>query len=294
MGGFMKIIAITTKDKVFISDNVENKSYHSSQLSYLFFDGEKPQSTFRSDWYWIPKMPIKIERKKADTYENIRWELKEGYPESELTPKVIYDSPDDDDSSFYEVRGLYSEKFDVVPGNLEPIEVEISVISEQDNFEIVKEAFPVSHTILDQLTFNPVLLSTRPSKLSSDEFYKIVREYIKRNINPKYAEITSDYDFCFTVKKIVKLHEPKAYKVDIGTKRRPNYQTRYNQSKSIEIFQMAPKAYQGYTVIESMIGENYKDLEKKVNDYLKELIDKINEPVVECPNCKGHGVVFEK
>ena len=47
----------------------------------------------------------------------------------------------------------------------------------------------------------------RPCKLTSKkQMYSIVRNWIKTNINPKCAEITNDYDFCFTVKR--KLYHP--------------------------------------------------------------------------------------
>ena len=57
---------------------------------------------------------------------------------------------------------------------------------------------------------------------------------------------------------------------------------------------MAPKPYQSYTVIEPIEGEKYQDLEKNIDDYLTKLITYINEPLVDCPHCKGRGVIMDK
>ena len=58
----MKIIAIKTNDGYLISDNSENKGWFTSNLPNLFFDGVKPEKTFKNDWYKIKSNPIKIEK----------------------------------------------------------------------------------------------------------------------------------------------------------------------------------------------------------------------------------------
>lgn len=115
---------------------------------------------------------------------------------------------------------------------------------------------------------------------------------MKANINGKYATITSDYDFCFTVKKVI-YHTPEKYTVNIS-KRKPKYETRYRRNREIVIFESAPKPYNNYTVQKSISGENHKDLEMKVDKYLKDLIEEINKPLIECECCKGMGVILDK
>lgn len=41
----------------------------------------------------------------------------------------------------------------------------------------------------------------------------------------------------------------------------------------------------------SIEGENYVDLQNKVENYLLELMKQINKNYCECPNCKGWGIV---
>lgn len=284
----MKLLAIKTVGNFYLSDNVENKSYHNSIISSLFFDGEKATVTYNSNWYRLPVEPSKVEKKANDKYINKRWELKTGYPVSELTPAIMHVAPDED------VNGLYSPKYDVEPGEMEVVDVEWVVISVEDNFRIEKQAFNVENSILDKIQFNPILLPTKPCMLTSEEFYKIVRRHVQTNIDPKYAQISSDYDFCLTVKKVLRLHDPEPYRVSIGTKRKPKTEIRYNQVKTIEVFECAPKIYNNYTVLKPITGDNYEDLEKKVQEYLTDLMIKINAPVVECKCCGGTGVVIEE
>src|SRR5690606_15220463 len=113
------------------------------------------------------------------------------------------------------------------------------------------------------------------------------------NIDPKYAEITSDYDFCLTVKKKIEI-EPEEYRVNINaaySRRKPKYETRFNRSRSVEIYKTSPEGYQGYPTVDNFTGKDADDLKKNVDNFLEELMKKINEPLVECGCCKGKGVV---
>jgi len=76
-----KIISIKTNEGYLISDNFENKGYFSSNLTNLFFDGEKPEKTFKDDWFKIKNKPIKIEREVLQSPINKRWELKSEFDE---------------------------------------------------------------------------------------------------------------------------------------------------------------------------------------------------------------------
>jgi hypothetical protein len=56
---------------------------------------------------------------------------------------------------------------------------------------------------LERMLTPEFALHERPCSITSKQTYDIVRYYVKENIDPKQAEVTSDYDFCFTVKKKV-------------------------------------------------------------------------------------------
>ncbi|MFK5882928.1 MAG: hypothetical protein QM489_01155 [Candidatus Izemoplasma sp.] len=56
-----------------------------------------------------------------------------------------------------------------------------------------------------------------PCEISSQDLYNIIRERVKQNINYENAAITSDYDFCFTVKRKLQvdwsIHSTKSKKI---------------------------------------------------------------------------------
>lgn len=293
----LQLIAIKTKDKVFVSDNVSNSGYFSSKLSSYLFDGELLTKTYKSDWFTLRQIPSKIEREVPPQKVNIRYELREGFPESELTPKIIEKSYIDEDSPYYEVQGLYERKWDETDAGLEELEFELNIIEERDRFEFTQEKYPVKYNFLNILNIHPILLSTTPCTLSRKDSYDIIRRYVKEKIDPRYAYISSDYDFHFEVKKKVKLHEPFKYEVDVnsGTRRRPKIETRYRHNREVSVIEFAedPSRYKGSTYSPTFNGDNAEDLKNKVEAYLEELLEEINRPYVDCKHCKGAGVVLE-
>ena len=125
----------------------------------------------------------------------------------------------------------------------------------------------------------------------------IVKYDFKENIDSKYATITSDYDFCFTVKKKIELFTPEKYELDVSPikARKPRYETRYRKTREHEIFEMtySPENYKGYTPIKEFEGKDLKDLKHNIEVFCKNLIEKINTPLKDCPHCKGYGVILD-
>ncbi len=292
MGSMLKLIAIKTKDKIYISDNIENSSYFNSVISNRLFDDTNAKITYKPYWYEIEKLPTIVKQKSPDTYTNYRYELKAGFPSNDMIPLIIHESTLEG-TMYEEMSGMYDRKCDKVEGIYEAIEFDIEVISELENFYIEKPKYPYSVSIIDSISIHPVLHPERPSSISGVELYRIIRSYIKNNINPLYAEISSDYDFCLTVHKKIKFTEPEKYSVNIG-KRKTKLETRYRLDRKVTIFESAPKAYQSYTVQQGISGKNYQDLENKIEKYLSDLIQEINKPLIDCPSCKGLGVILDK
>jgi hypothetical protein len=289
----MKLLAIKTKDNFYISENIELRSYSNDNIPSYLFDGEKAEKTLKQYWYSVKQEPKEIIRELPEKQVNTRWELKQGFPESELTPKILKSSPFDEESDYYDVCGLYQVKYETEKAGFEKIDFEIIIIAEDDNFKIIKQDFQVKYNLIDEITIPDVLLPTRPCSISGKQFYDIIRRYVQHNIDSKYAKITSDYDFCFTVTKHLEYASPKPYKVDVGTKRRPNYVTRYNTHRDVKIFETSPQGYSNYPTQEGISGSSYEDLENNIREYLSELIKKINEPAVDCECCGGVGVILK-
>ena len=321
----MKIIAIKSNDGVYLSDCP--KGYQSTWLPNYNFDGEQCRPTFHKDWVLVGGMPNKITKKVTHGNINYRLELIDKSFLSDKVPAVLIREEvcqyEDCEWIWNEehkhLYSLYELKSDSVPDTEEEVEFEIEVIAEIEkimnvdfNFNVNKtqwasdglrviSADNVKHQILDKIIFPEILLPMKPCSFSSDDTYKIVRQYVKENINPKVVKITSDYDFCFTVKKIIPLSSHEKYTVDTNNsifdkrKRKPKYQTRYRKNREAEIFEMTPasKGYQGYTVIQGVRAKNHEDLKEKMDFYLKSLIEFINQPVSDCPHCNGDGVIIQ-
>lgn len=49
--------------------------------------------------------------------------------------------------------------------------------------------------------------------------------------------------------------------------------------------------YKGYPIIPEMCANNENELKEKVDKWLENLIEFINEPLCQCPQCKGLGYV---
>lgn len=146
--------------------------------------------------------------------------------------------------------------------------------------------------------FNPeIFWHTKPCKTNADTTFKIIREHIRSNINGKYARITSDYDFCLTVKKVIPV-KPWVQKTEQLTQKgksykQPRFITRTISKKEVEVFECAPKAYQKYTVVQGFKGDNLADLKANIDKYLEDLMEVINAPLVECECCNGYGHKME-
>lgn len=144
------------------------------------------------------------------------------------------------------------------------------------------------------------MLHTRPCVLPSQQMYAIVRNYIKDNINPSVAKITSDYNFCFNVKRIVTI-KPVAFKTEIHTPRGnsykpPRFKDATKTTKEVDVFEMthALERYKGYTPIAELKGDNLQDLFNNLKAYLEDLMQHINSPLEECKHCNGTGHIWKE
>lgn len=326
----MKIYGIQTKDGVLLSEKLESSYSSGTSLGRYFFNGEKPTETFHKDWVKVTSTPIKIEQTVSQKDINHRYELIDKEMESEKTPLVFMREDiaeyDDDEYEWYwkedfrHLRSLYRVVSDKQPDSMKGVEFEYEQIAEVDEikssegFQYTVLSDPswnhkgtteltessVHHQLIDKIIFPNILLMNKPSKLTSTQMFEIVRQHVKQNIDLKVAKITSDYKFCFTVKKVISISDPYEQKTEIMKQngrpyKSPKYNRRFIRNREVEIFEMTHSQanYDGYTSIPAMIGENIEDLKEKVDKYCKQLIDVINKPLVDCSHCDGRGVLVE-
>lgn len=288
----LKLLILKTGDKFFVTDNIEGKSYFNSVLYQYYFDGKPSLPSFKESWRSIEKIPEKIQFKTNKRGINYRYELDINLNSKfyDKLPKVL--SVDEASEVQDDIIGLYKYVCDYIDGELTDVEFEYEIVCEDENFQVVKPKYKYTSNIITQLTTHIDLRINRPCSIPSKDLYTVVREHVKLNINPKNAVITSDYDFCFTVKKIIKLTKEVIVEENKGTDKRPKWEKRFLNTRLVEVFEMAPAPYRKYTVISPIHGKNYKDLEENITKYLDDLITMINEPLVDCPHCNGEGVIL--
>lgn len=300
----LKIVCIETKNNgVFIQKASTPNVYYYDDLKTYLINGAVPESTAVEKWYKVSDIPERIEKVSPSRKVIKGYKLKLGYIPSEKLPSEV--APDyfncDEDDDKDQFRIFYDEIAEEIPQENINFEFELHVIAERDTWEPIRTDFKLTHGLIDQLTIDPILLPERPCKLDSQQSYKLIRAHIKTNINPKYARVTSDYDFCFAVSKVIPLSERVPYSKNIAkwNAKKPKYVTDYRLNRDVQVFECGPKdqygkVYQGYTGCIEFSGSSYEDLQVNIDSYLKELIDKINEPIYDCPHCKGTGVILEK
>jgi hypothetical protein len=317
MSDVIKIDLVKTDSVCFITDCAKasgyDYNYHSTKIDKLLFDGKIPEQTFTKNWYQIEKYPETIQRQITGERTNERYEINDKDMVSKKLPETI--SIEDKDNYDYEVKNnFYTYMYDTLPNRLEDVLVEINVIMEVDNFKVAPiinytgirkwdykdipyaiKNVDVQHQWLDKLIFPEVLLPSRPCSFSSKQVYDMTRQYVRDHIDGSKAKITSDYDFCFTVKKIVPLIEPEtiSYQNIFARTKRERSKIKYSTKKfnELEIFEMThdQSRYNNYTVIKPIYGENEDDLKTKMDEWLDTLIEIINKPLEMCPHCNGKG-----
>jgi hypothetical protein len=300
--------------------------------SYLF-NGEPAMPTWTRTWFKIPKQAA-VTKLQPERQENHRFELQDATLADRLpltipfvvesygvtsTPNVAYG-----DYHWYltgaytAYESLYRYAYDKVQPDPEPVEllaaqeIELPDFDAPVTFEYAtsKKCFydewrptvikreNTSSQLIDRLFFPDLVLHERPSSITSGQMYAIVRQWVKDHIDPKEAEITSDYDFCFAVEKRVPLNQPVTYREEIlnaggRSFRNPRYKHETRTHRKYKVFEMthSPENYKGYTPIAGMTGNNLAELQAKIDFYLDDLMTIINEPICECPTCNGCGVL---
>lgn len=309
----MKIVGIKTPNKLFVAEQVKQHytgKYNYNSLSKYVINGEPVGESFLPNWSAIDSEPITVERWKSQPAINKRFELMEPDLACERIPLIVaYEDAVGRDADSYEYwkepYAQYKSLYKFFEDNQEPVLVpvefeyeqiaEVDKLPEQGSYVFAGvSANKVYHEFVDTLLYPEPLLAGRPSALSAKDSYNLIRTYVKQHIDYSVAKIKSDYDFCFEVAKIIPLSETEQYTVVLNalSKRKKKYEQRYRSARSVTIFRMAPTPYQDYPVVVGFAGATQTELSENIERYLSDLIATINEPVKDCPHCKGRGVLF--
>lgn len=335
----IKIEAHKTNLGVFfkIIGNYGLQTLKSTNLSSINSTPIADIETAYAGWYVIDELKGFM-RTKAAQNVLIGFDLIQTHLECDKIPKHIriedIEEEWNEDSSKYEwtgkhagLRELYSSSYEYIEGGEEevfpeitykdeltisnwksPVEMKVNVQQEgrYGSVNIVETDLSKIATFsdLDRMLVPEFMLPERPCSLSSQQVYKIIRAHVIANIDGKVAKIDSNYDFCFSVQKIVST-APYEYKKEILTSKGNSYKPpRFSKetlsTKKARIFEMTwygadkGRGYGDYTCVEAWRGDNLEDLHNNIKRFLDELMHVINSPAHECKECNGCGTIFSK
>lgn len=291
-----------------------NLIYIKCDKDYLY-DGVPSKTTFHKEWRSIPSIPNVVKRIITKYFKSFKLKYPEQFShlpvERPFDECVLgYDRDEDPiykkdfDPCLYTRVYAQEETEEILKVNWNLIDtVEFIEPPKHFNFKIDTSAYKKEITepntpLINQIIVPNLLIHETECYLSSHEMYQIVRKHIKENIDLNVAAITSDYDFCFEVCKLIELWKPEEFRSNLNefTKKKPKYETRYRNSRKVIAFSMtySPKKYEGYPVIPEFRGDSWEDLREKVQDYLDKIMKGINEPLRDCPHCKGMGIFINE
>ena len=294
---------VTSAGKVFNATKSDTwKSI--SGIDKFLFNGVKGKPTFHQNWVELDSVPIKIEiiQPQFNKYYTLKDEFKHlqdkfpvgldvagasQFPFGVLDEMYLYNN-DRLDDKVEEVLFMLHDAGEFVVKDPTNFSYEISGKFNKKS-SIGREV--IQHDTLAILFVPSIVVNNIPCSISGEHLYDIIRQHIKANINHDVARITSDYDFCFTVQKVIKLEEPiTVFKVDAKGKKKQHIKT----ERLVPIFEMSPNAYQDYTPVPSISANNEEELKGKIDDIISNIMSHINKREFECPCCKGKGTVDEQ
>lgn len=282
-------------------------------------------------WYHFEGELKDFKKRNPPKKEQIGWRLINPEIASDKIPltlsveqlKQVWDSDEDEytyHGAYASLASLYQADYTELPAEVVPVQVqleklrdlhienyeapsEMKIQVQDDNYGGKLQVQDLSKVAvfadIERMLTPEFLLHTRPCSLTSEQVYKIVRAHILNNIDGKVARVTSNYDFCFAVEKII---ETKPYTVktekftsSLRSYKPPRFTTATKTTKQQKIFEMTWKGYKGnsgydgYTCIEPWKANSLQELYEYMQQYLKDLMLEINKPVVECQHCNGLG-----
>lgn len=330
----MKIQHYSTNIGVFFK--IESSwSYQSLQaLNIVEINGKDVTSLVPNNgWYHFEGELKDFKKRNPLKKEQTRWKLINPELASDKIPltldmeqlKKVWDSDEDEYTycgPYASLASLYQADYTELPAEIVPVEVELVKLRDLhiENYEApsemkiqvqdgnyggklqVQDLSKVAvFADIERMLTPDFLLHTRPCYLTSEQVYKIVRAHILNNIDGKVARVTSNYDFCFVVEKVI---ETKPYTVktekltsSLRSYKPPRFTTATKTTKQQKIFEMTWKGahhgggYNGYTCIEPWEANSLQELYEYIQQYLKDLMQEINKPVVECQHCNGLGCI---
>lgn len=294
----LDLTIVKSKHGVFVNA-YNHSSYYNNyaiDLDQYLFDGEAPQKTYRQGWYQIKDIPKKVEKLVNGKTTIVKYLLN-----LNITPNAVM--PQEVEPDFFEDEDNYylKEHYTAVKNQTESTKVaeefKVNLYEQYDNFKPIKQEFEPVYDLVSTIVTPGKFWTEIPCKIGPEASFKYIREYIKKHIDGRFARLSSDYDFCLTVQKRIPLSEPEEFTYfSLGrTKRAKTIEKKgLRDTRDLAIFEMAPKPYQSYSLAPTFEADTTNELHDKIQTFCKDLMEQINEPVKDCPHCKGRGIILNK
>ncbi len=334
----VKFLAYKTNLGLILKSNVP---YYPQDLSKLYLINNKIVSPLNKSWFLLDDQEIiSVQKKVPESQVQVGWELDSnnqiaglGLPKTQTMEELKYFYNSDKEEYEYQgplagVGNLYQKVFETIPEYWEEINFEIQIIR-NINIEIENISNPIEMKImsyhqgdfgikplefdlksvttwgeLEKILTPEFLLHERPCEISSQNLYKIIRTHVIQNLDRSKCKITSDYDFCFGVKRIVPVKpyvvKNEQYKAGFKSYNPPKFKNETVTTKEVDCFEMTHdqadgngRGYKGYTIIPALKANNLKQLSEYLKQYLDDLITNLNTSVLECQHCAGTGHIVK-
>ena len=313
--------------------------YYPQDLPKLYLINNKVVSPLNNSWFLLDDQNItSVQKKVPESQVQVGWELDStnqiaglGLPKTQTMEELKYFYNSDKEEFEYQgllagVGNLYKKVYETVPERWEEIDFEVQIIR---NLEIENISKPIEMKVisyhqgqygvkplefdlksvttwgeLEKILTPEFLLHERPCEISSQNLYKMIRTHIIQKLDRSKCKITSDHDFCFTVKRIVQVKpyvvRKEQYKGLFKSYNPPKFKNETVTTKEVDCFEMTHdqadgngRGYKGYTIIPALKADNLKQLSEYLKQYLDDLITNLNTPVIECQHCNGTGHIVK-
>lgn len=302
---------------------------------YRYLDGvninnKQPETTLLDSWVYVEgeEEVLSLQKLGSAQYINPRWELidedlKKLGAKDVLTQEEAGEWYDDDDGYCVSSEVKYGKYYKRVYDKIEPVmedqlfeatllghieesllegtSTPVYTLKETDLYHPSEKKVDLSQVVeygeIAKMLCCPLTIHNQPCSINRKTSYNIIRNYIKENIDGKYAQVSSDYDFCFSVLKVISIkpytETTQITKSNGRSYAKPKFNKRTIEAKTTKVFETSPEGYSKYPLAPSFKGDNLQDLAENVKLYLDELMDIINQPVKECSSCNGTGHIIQ-
>lgn len=289
MDTILKFIALNANGEWFVTDNLENASWHNPKITNYEINGEVLTKTYDRNWFRVNGMPVTVMQKSPDVKVNMRYELKPAFITSGKFPQRIECDVFDPNA---DIAGLYDLKFDIEAGIMVPVKFEMDVISKDSKF-IDPPKYKYTRSIIESMLAPEILSQFGVCIATSSDLFDLFVNLCKTRLDKQVAYVKYEASGVIEIAKYIKLVQPIEYKINTnaGSRRKPKYVVRYRTADSVTCFSANREKKDG--LFTPITANSYEELETKVDQYMDDLFTQLNEPLCACNVCGGEGYVKE-